>query len=221
VLPHVRQFVRVRKTLTDAGALGRSHIALLDESRCCVSQLDGNARIIAANDRASGLLREAEVLSDRDGFLSATTPRGNGELQQLLAQALPRLGGPGSSGSMTIRRSSSRTNVVVHVTPVAARQRDFPARQVAALVLVADPERRPSIDARLVQAALDLTPAESRLAVMVAAGQHTRDIAARTGRSEGTVRWHIQNIFRKQGISAQADLVRRVLSLEGFPDFSP
>ena len=221
LLPHVRQFVRVRKTLTDAGALGRSLIALLDESRCSVIQLDRNARIIAANDRASRLLREAEVLSDRGGFLSATTPRDNGELQQLLAQALPRLGGPGSSGSMTIKRSSSRTNVVVHVTPVAARQRDFRARQVAALVLVADPERRPSIDARLVQAALDLTPAESRLAVMVAAGQHTRDIAARTGRSEGTVRWHIQNIFRKQGISGQADLVRRVLSLEGFPDFSP
>ncbi|MXW35309.1 MAG: helix-turn-helix transcriptional regulator [Chloroflexi bacterium] len=71
------------------------------------------------------------------------------------------------------------------------------------------------------QVALGLTPAESRLAVMVASGQHARDIAARTGRSEGTVRWHIQNIFRKQGISGQADLVRRVLSLEGFPDFSP
>ena len=79
----------------------------------------------------------------------------------------------------------------------------------------------PRIDARLVQAALDLTPAESRLAVMVAAGQHARDIAARTGRSEATVRWHIQNIFRKQGISGQADLVRRVLSLAGLSRLPP
>ena len=161
------------------------------------------------------------MLSDRGGCLSATTPRDNGELQQLLAQALPRVGGPGSSGSMTIKRSPSRTNLVVHITPVAVRQPDFRARQVAALVLVVDPERRPSVDARLVQAALDLTPAESRVAVMLVAGQHARDIAARTGRSEGTVRWHIQNIFRKQGISGQADLVRRVMSLEEFPDFGP
>lgn len=221
LLPHVRQFVRVRKTLTDAGALGRSLFGLLDKGRCGVIQLDRNARIVAANDRACGLLRQAEGLSDRDGFLSATTPRDNGELQQLLAQALPRLGGPGSSGSMMIERSPPRTNLVVHVNPVSVRQRDFRAGQVAALVLVADPDSRPRIDARLVQAALDLTPAESRLAVMVAAGQHARDIAECTGRSEGTVRWHMQNIFRKQGISSQADLVRRVLSLEGFPDLGP
>ena len=219
LLPHVRQFVRVRKTLTDAGALGRSLFALLDEGRCSVIQLDRNARIVAANDRARGLLQQAEGLSDRDGFLSATTPRDNGELQQLLALALPRFGGPGSSGSMTIGRSSARTNLVVHVTPVSVRQRDFHARQVAALVLVANPESRPGIDARLVQAALGLTPAESRLAVMVAGGQRARDIAACTGRSEGTVRWHMQNIFRKQGISREVDLVRRVLSLEGFPGF--
>ena len=221
LLPHVRQFVRVRKALTDAGALGRSLFALLDNGRCAVIQLDRNARIVAANDRACDLLRRAEGLSDRDGFLSATTPRDNGELQQLLALALPRLGGPGSSGSMTIERTSARTSLAVHVTPVSMRRRDFRARQVAALVLVADPETRPRIDDRLVQAALDLTPAESRLAIMVAAGQHARDIAASTGRSEGTVRWHMQNIFRKQGISGQADLVRRVLSLEGFPDFRP
>ena len=221
LLPHLRQFVRVRQTLTDAGAVGRSLFGLLDKSRCGVIQLDRNARIVAANDQACDLLRQAGGLSDRDGFLSATTPRDNGELQQLLAQALPRLGGPGSSGSMMIERSSSRTNLVVHVTPVSVHRRDLRAREVATLVLVADPESRPRIDARLVQAALDLTPAESRLAVMVAAGQHARDIAARTGRAERTVRWHIENIFRKQGISVQADLVRRVLSLEGFPDFRP
>ena len=221
LLPHVRQFVRVRRTLTDARALGRSLLALPANSRCGVIQLDRNARIVAANDRACGLLRQGRELSDRDGSLSARTPRDNGELQQLLALALPRLGGPGSSGSMTIERSSSRTNLVVHVTPVSLRRRDFRARKIAVIVLIADPESTPGIDARLVQAALDLTPAESRLAVMVAAGQHARDIAAHTGRSEATVRWHIQNIFRKQGISGQADLVRRVLSLAGFPDFRP
>ncbi len=211
----------MRRTLTDARALGRSLLALPVNSRCGVIQLDRNARIVAANDRASVLLRQGEELSDQDGLLSATTPRDNGEFQRLLALALPRLGGPGSSGSMTIERSSSRTNLVVHVTPVSEGQRDFRASQVAALVLLADPESPPRIDARLVQAALDLTPAESRLAVMVAAGQHARDIAAHTGRSERTVRWHMQNIFRKQGISREVDLVRRVLSLEGFPDFCP
>ena len=212
---------RERRTLTDEAAVGRSLFGLLDNSRRSVIQLDRNARIVAANDRACGLLRQAEGLSDRDGFLSATTPRDNGELQQLLAQALPRLGGPGSSGSMTIKRSSSRTNLVVRVIPVVRRMAGLASEEVVTLVLVADPESRPRIDARLVQAALDLTPAESQVAVMVAAGQHARDIAARTGRKERTVRWHVENILRKQGISNQADWCGAYCRWRAFPTSVP
>ncbi len=86
-------------------------------------------------------------------------------------------------------------------------------------MLVADPESQPRIDVEVVRAALGLTPAESQLATMVAAGERVRDIAVRTGRSEGTVRWHLNRIFRKQGISGQAELMRRVLSLDGFPRY--
>ena len=118
---------------------------------------------------------------------------------------------------MTIGRPGTRTRLVVHITPVPERERDFRAQQVAALVLVVDPESRPRINAELVAQALDLTPAESRLAAMVAAGRAVRDIAAATGRTESTIRWHLKRIFRKQGISRQEDLVRRVLSLEGVP----
>ena len=195
--------------------------ALLDNSRFSVVQLDRRGRIVAANDRARDLLAQDDGLCDVDGFLSATGPRDNRALQQLLARAAPPLGAPGSSGSTTITRSSASTRLVVHAVPLSAPQRESAARQAAVLVLVADPESRPRLDVGLVQAALDLTLTESRLATLVADGQRVRDIAARTGRSEGTVRWHLNRIFRKQGISSQADLMRRVLSLDGFPRYQP
>ncbi|MCZ0935079.1 MAG: LuxR C-terminal-related transcriptional regulator [Gemmatimonadetes bacterium] len=195
--------------------------ALLDNSRFAVVQLDRRGRIVAANDRARDLLGQDDGLCDVDGFLSATGTGDNRSLQQLLARAAPALGAPGSSGSITITRSSASTRLVVHTVPLPARERESGARQVGVLVLVADPERRPRIDVGLVQAALGLTLAESQLATLVAEGQRVRDIAARTGRSEGTVRWHLNRIFRKQGISCQADLMRRVLSLDGFPGYQP
>jgi hypothetical protein len=37
-----------------------------------------------------------------------------------------------------------------------------------------------------------------------------------TRRKEGSVRWFIQQIYEKQGISRQADLVRLVLSIAEF-----
>ena len=217
LLPHVHQFVRVRMVLADAAALASSLTGLLDNSRLSVIQLDRHGRIVAANDQASSLLRQGTGLSDKGGFLSACSSRENDMLQRLLARALPPLGVEASAGSMTIERPAARTRLVVHTTPVPGRGRNFRAQRVAALVLVVDPESRPRINAGLVAKALDLTAAESRLASMVGAGRTVRDIAAMTGRTEGTVRWHLKRIFRKQGISRQADLVQRVLSLDCLP----
>ena len=221
LLPHVRQFARVRGVLADAGGLGSSLGELLDNGRSSVIQLDWRARIVAANDRARGLLRQDGGLSDRGGFLNASTPRENDALQRLLARALSPLGVQASAGTMMIGRTTSQTRLVVHITPVNQREGDVRAQRVAALVLVVDPECRPRINAGLVAQALDLTPAESRVAAMVAAGRPVQDIATMTGRTEGTVRWHLKKIFRKQGISRQADLVRLVLSLDGFPVLRP
>lgn len=42
-----------------------------------------------------------------------------------------------------------------------------------------------------------LTPAEQEIARMVAAGLRARDIAKAHGTSEGTVKMHLRNIYRK------------------------
>lgn len=215
--PHIRQFARVRCALAEARALGSSLEELLENGRASVIQLDRRARIVAANDRARDLLRQDGGLSDPGGFLNASMPGENNALQRLLARALPPHGVQASAGTTTIRRRHARTRLAVHVTPVAERGGDVRTQRVAALVLIVDPASRPRIEAGIVEEALDLTPAESRLAVMVAAGRTVRDIGAMTGRTEGTVRWHLKRIFSKQGISRQADLVRRVLALNGFP----
>ena len=217
LLPHLRQFVRVRQVLADGRALGSSLTELLDNGRLSVIQLDRHARIVAANDRACGLLRQGDGLVDRDGLLSAQVQNEDAELQGLLKRALPTLGIPASAGSMTIERSSVRTRLVVHITPVAEREWDFRAARVAALVLIVDPESPARIDRRLVATALGLSPAETQLAVMLTGGQTVKNIAAATGRTEGTVRWYLKRIFRKLGVARQADLVRVVSSLDGFP----
>ena len=218
LLPHVRHFASIRQVLADARALSQSLAGLLDNARTGVIQLDGNGRMVEVNDPGSEILRRGDSLLDSNGFLHARTPQETARLRRLLARALPSFGIQGSAGSMTIGHPMSRTRLLVHVSPVAGREWDFQAGRVAALVLVVDPESRTRIDPGLVAAALNLTPAESRLAVMLAAGRSLREIASATGRSEGTVRWHLKQIYRKHGISRQTDLVRRVLALEGLPD---
>ena len=214
LLPHIRQYVRVRLALANARALGSTMADLLDNTRCGVIQLDPRGRIVALNGRALELVRRGKGITDAKGRLRVRIPQENARLQSLLARALPRFGGPGVGGSMTVTGSvDSPPRLVLHVNPVNGGRADPRASRVAAIMLVVEPEKRATADPELVAGALGLTPAESRVAVMLAAGWTLRDIAAATGRSRGTVRWHVKQIFDKNRISRQVELVQLVQSL--------
>ena len=222
LLPHIRNYVQVRQALVGAEALGASLSELLNTTRIGVIHLDRRGRILEANDRARRLLRKGDGLADPGGFLGAWLPADNARLQRLLARALPRLGGEAAaSGSMTVQRSPGLPRLAVHVSPVPARQTDFGAGRIVTLVLVVDPASRPRVDAGLVAEALGLTPSESQVAALLAAGSGVRDIAAATGWTEGSTYWYVGQLHRKLGTSRQADLVRLVLSLAEFPGSRP
>jgi len=213
LLPHIRQFVRVRQALVDAEAVGASSAALLENTQVGVIQLNRGGKIVATNDRALDILKRGEGLVDRGGYLNARIATDNDRLKKLLALAIPALGGQAAAGSMTVGRSPHLPRLALHVNPVTVRQMDLSARRVAALVLVVDPLSQPRIDPDLVAETLGLTLAESQVATALAEGSNVRDIAAATRRKESTVRWFIRQIYEKRGISRQADLVRLGLSL--------
>ncbi|MYN65893.1 MAG: helix-turn-helix transcriptional regulator [Acidobacteria bacterium] len=211
--PHIRQFVCVRQALMRADARSATATDLLDNSRVGVLHLDRRGRILEVNDRARDILRNGDGLSDREGTLRARAPADQVRLERLLGEALPASNAPALSGSMLLRRSSVLPPFIVHVKPVAAPQPDYGARYVAALILIAEPGRRHRIHPEVVAATLELTPGETQVAVWLAEGKSVREMARATGRTEGAVYRHLKQIYRKQSISRQADLVRLVLSL--------
>ena len=214
LLPHIRQYVQVRRALAGAEALGASLAELLDSTHVGVIHLDQRGGIVEANDRARGILRRGDGLFDQEGFLRARQPADHAWLETLLAGALRTHGSEAAtSGSMTIRRPPGVPRLVVHIKPVDDRRLDFGLCRVAALVLVVDAGIPPRQDAKLVAEALGLTPAESQVAVMLSEGRTVRDIAMATSRQEGTVHVLIKRACKKLGISRQVDLVRLVLPL--------
>lgn len=217
LLPHLRHFVAVRHALLRTRALGASLVDLLDTVRAGVIQLDRGGRVIAANDRARALLRRGGGLRDGDGRLRAARPREDAALQKLLARALPVDGGPGEGGSMLLRRPEIPAPLVLHVSPVHDAGVEAGRGFVGALVLAVDPADRAGIDPVRVGRALGLTPAESRVAVALAEGRTVDEIAARSGRSRNTVRWHVRHIYAELGVSRQIELAQLVASLAELP----
>ena len=218
LVPHFRQFVRVRQVAAGAGALGATFAELLDNSRAGVIHLDRRGRIVEANGRGRRLLRRGDGLFDQDGYLHARRPADNARLGRMVGRAVPALGATvATSGSMSVQRSPGVPPLVLHVTPVTARREmDFGLRHVAAVVLAVDPKSRPRVNAELVAEVLGLTPSEGEVAALLAEGKTVAALASESGRQRAAVYWLLQQIYGKLGISRQVDLVRLVLSISDF-----
>ncbi len=217
LLPHIRQFVRVRHALVGAEALGASLAGLLDNQTVGVIYLDARGRIFEINDRARAILRQGDGLTDRGGVLRARLAVDDAKLGRLLARVLSRRGAPAVAGSMMVERLAAR-RFSLHVCPVATHGTSFGTGRVAAMVLIVDPAARLHIDPGRTAALLGLTRSEGRVAASLAEGASVRDIVAATHRAESTVRWTVKRIHAKLGITRQADLVRMVLSATGVPE---
>ena len=212
LLPHIRHYAATRQALINARAHGATLSAMLDSTGCGVIQLDRRARILAANDRARSLLRTRNGIYDEEGCLHAVSPAENVELQAVLGGALPRFGAGGQGGSVVLRCGGKGSLLVLHITPIGHRA-EVRTSGVAAFVLVMEPLGHAHVDLRLVAEILGLTRMEARVAAMLAQGHRLREIAARTGTGYGTLRWHLQNIYAKCGVSTQAQVVHLVTSL--------
>ena len=213
LLPHVRQLVRVRQALHNADAYGASLTQLLSNSLIGVIHFGRRGRLLEMNDRARTLLRRADALFDQGGHLHARLPADETRLQHVLEGALPADDLPAASGSMTVGHSSAAQRITMHVIPTTAYPLGYDSWRVAAIALLVEPGARSHIDLDLVTAVLGLTPAEGRVAALLAAGHTVPNIALQTGTKVSSVRSHIKRIYSKRGISRQADLIRQVLSI--------
>ena len=183
LLPHIRQFVRVRQTLVKAEALGASVTALLDTPRVGVIHLDRDGRVVEANDRARAILRQRRW-AGRTGVgccppaCRRTRPAWSGWSPTRCRPPVrpPSVGRCGSSGRPRGPRSWCTSNRWV------IRHLDLGARYVVAAQVLLVPSRGTCarIDPALVAAALGLTPVESEIAAWLAEGRTVREIAGAT-----------------------------------------
>ena len=212
LLPHIRQAVRVRQELVSAEAHAYADVtALLENAALGVVLLGRRGRIAAVNAPAQTMLRAGGGLYEWRGELRAGLPREDARLRRSVAAALPGVVDVPVGAHLSIRRAAGLP-LLVHVHPVNVRRMDFGAERLAVLVLIRDPDVH-RVDARLVGDMLGLTPAESRVAVLLAMGRSVREIAREVGRTENTIRWTLKKALAKTDSARQADLVRLVMQL--------
>ncbi len=203
IIPHLQRATTITRRLRAAdfrldaasGGAAAGDIAAIG--------FDRSGRPFWFNATARQMVERGMPLRLASGQLSAATPAATTALASAVAQAVAGRQG----GAVTLPRSDAQGSV--NAVVVALSHRDdwcLPIPPAAMIYLRVPDPARPDIE--VLRALFGLTAAEGELARDLQAGATIARIAARTGRSQNTLRTHLVRLMQKTGTTRQVDLVR-------------
>lgn len=183
----------------DGAAL--AHLEAIEIMPVAVALVDTRMRVLFANRAARLLLARRDGLGVRDDCLYGADAHATSTLRRCLG------------GAVCLPRPSGKPPLLVTVVPLRLRGAVPVERRPAAALFIADPEAEPPSATSVLGELFGLTPAEERVALLVAEGRGLPHVARLLDISHNTARTHLARALEKTGTSHQAELARLVQDL--------
>lgn len=228
LVPHLTTALRVRYEFGAANLLAQDACAALDRLDVGVILVDGQACPRFVNQRARAIAAKADGLSISSRGIAAARAdqtqmlhRAIASMAAVAAKLSPSdtvdslLGSATAAAAARLRlsRPSSKPPLIAILAPLSGpRHGDLWGSSSSVAVLVSEPDSPPRIDARALAERYELAPRETQVAILLAGGLNTQEIACALGIGLGTTREHLKRALAKTGARRQANLVRLVLS---------
>lgn len=208
--PHLRRAIKITQLLDIAETKAMTFEHALDATPAGVVLVDTDLSIVHANTSAQAMLEARDpIAADRDKLVQTREI-----IPGRLAAAVAAAGydeARGRSGLGIPARLIDGSDMVLNVLPLARRERREGVMTRAVAAIFISPAAIPmQLAPETLMRLYDLTPAEGRVAELVAKGETLNDVAQKLGISFHTARTHLNRVFDKTGVHRQADLVRLV-----------
>ncbi|WP_158237556.1 helix-turn-helix transcriptional regulator [Bradyrhizobium forestalis] len=205
---------RLTETATLATAVGRVALTSMTDVLNRVQQpalvLNREGIVLRTNEVADrGFDDEVRI---RERRLVLRDKQAMTKLEQLISLIRSTPDASAIPASPILVRRTTKPPVVLRILPVdgAARSVFLGARAMLILSNLVPPA---APDPTLIGQAFDLTPAESRLAALLATGASLAGAAEQLRISRETARNHLKSVFSKTGAHRQPELVKLLLQL--------
>lgn len=186
--------------------------AALNLTEFGVVLLDLRGRLTFANEAAAMILDAGDGLRRHRGGIACTTVKDSARLQLAVDQVArpdPNDDGGARLPLLKVARAE-RPALIVSVMPTSTPAHE--AGDAAAILYILDPALDTGQLLEPVCKLFDLSPVETRLACLLAAGAPLTIAAEAMRIKEQTARTYLKQVFQKTGTNRQADLVRVMLS---------
>lgn len=211
---HVEQSLRLSLRLMDSDRLNLGLSEALAQASIGILMLDGSGRVITANQVAETLLGDG--LHSTNGNLRtdfAADGRALHEAIERLMASMPRPV-PWEPEVVIIRRHHALCPLIARLLPAPDGQSPLAfLGAVKAMILLTDPDRDDPVDVEFVREALNLTPGQAKVAVLIGTGLNIKCTADRLRLSQHTVRSVLKDVFQRAGVNRQAELVSLIAKI--------
>lgn len=211
---HLGRALEIHDILSRTATERDAALSALDQVRVGVIIVDDQGMVSDSNHVANEILAANDGLTvDRSG-LKALTREATSALYELIAHAFRPDGNvdPAATDTISLERRSGGSELALTVGRLPISGRFLGTDRRTAAIYITDPDKPFELDAAKLRLIYKLTPAEARLAALLAQGRRLEDAAADLAVSLNTVRTHLKRIFSKTGTDRQAELVRLILS---------
>ncbi|BEP95793.1 helix-turn-helix transcriptional regulator [Acidovorax sp. A79] len=211
LMPDLRRAAALRARASHMARQAALGLAALDTLPQALAVVDAQCRIQYGNPSAHRLLASTDALRVRHGRLHCSDAPDHAQLLQHIVQACG-CQGPAAAGVQSLAGEHGR--LVVTVLPLQASHAAAAHWQMPlALVVITNPAAPGGLNPDLIGEVLGLSPAEARLALLLASGKTVKDFAALQGCTWNTARAHLAQLLRRTGCRRQTELVGLLQSL--------
>lgn len=215
---HIARATRRTPFWEPAGATVETAARVLDHFTYPMFLVDAHLRIRSRNVASDVSLAPEGYLEQRDGVLACR----DNECDPVLARCVHALlgDGPGRAPGLAVRRfariaRADGSPIGLYAIALRPHSSEASAAEPLAMLVFHDPQVQKPIDPAIVAEMFGLSPAESKVAAILAMGRGPDEIAVAGGISVATVRAQIKAIFAKTGVSRQSELVALLRGMPG------
>jgi DNA-binding CsgD family transcriptional regulator len=213
--PHMQRAFKLHFRFSELKGQSAGYEATLDMLATGVIFLGFKGEVLLQNRSATAFVAERDgLLASRAGLRAERQAESDLLTKTILEACSTSISkGPPTGGNMLVSRRG-RPPLQILVCPIRNSSIGL-SQAVAAVAFVNDPLQQQRPPQEVLRVLYGLSPAESRVALLLGDGHAPRKIAEIVGVTDNTVRSQIKSIFSKTGVKRQGELVRLLLGHSG------
>ncbi len=215
LLPHLYKALKLKRNYNETDHTRGQAQAILDKFPIGVLLVTANSKLVSANQHAMDVLKSSNSLVINNSILCAVHAEQDQQLKQFIAKAANTTLNDDSEQLSFIKINANDQKSVISILispdPYPGIEYDNQANNYAAIFIASALEKQ-NISHTMLQTLFNLTPAEAKLAALLASGNSLGQAADHSCISKNTAKVQLKSIFLKMDISRQADLIKKILT---------